>query len=69
MPVTLLHGLYKFRKVFFLSMALYDIKGRIPCMGTSPERACTHINQKKSESESESKSVSINCASFELQKS
>ncbi len=49
-----LQGLYKFQKGF-LSMAQYDIiKGGILFMGTSPGRACAHINQ------SESKSTPIN---------
>ncbi len=39
----------------FSSMALYDIiKGRIPFMGTSPGKACAHINQ------TESKNTPIN---------
>ncbi len=45
-----LPGSYKFRKVFSI-MALYDVmKGRIPCMGSSPRRACAHANQNERKS-------------------
>ncbi len=53
-PKTLLQSSYKFQN-FFFSPSMYDIiKGGIPCMGISPGRARTHINQ------SESKSTPIN---------
>ncbi len=58
MPNTPFWVRTSFRK-FFPSMALHEVmKVGIPCMGTSPRRACTPINQ------SESKSMPINVIGF-----
>ncbi len=45
MPNALLSGLYKFREVFS-NMDLHNVmKGGIPCMGSSPGRACAYTHQ------------------------
>ncbi len=42
---------FRVTESIFSSMALYVIiKGVIPCMGTSPGRACAHSKQSKSKS-------------------